>query len=149
MTLLKQFMVLQNKNIFKQIMKKLVFPFFTILIIFLFHYTNIIWLKYYPAIINFLIFCIFFFSLFYKYTIIQQFVLITEPNASEKVLNYTRKVTCIWALFSFINFIISFITIFMNEKVWAIYNGLVSYILVGFVFMIEYCVRLRVIKREY
>ena len=113
-----------------------------------FHFTDIIWFKYYPPLINFIIFCIFFISLFQKYTVIQKFVLLREQNTGENILNYTRRVTYIWAFFTFINFLVSLATVYMSEKVWAIYNGFISYLFIGCVFMIEYFIRLRVIKRE-
>ena len=128
---------------------KAILPFFIMLcVIGIFHFTNIFWFKYYPSIMNFMIFCIFFISLFQKYTIIKRFVLLREPKAGKQILNYTRNVTYIWAIVTLINFFISFYTVFLSEKVWAIYNGFISYFLVSCVFMIEYCIRLRVIKRE-
>lgn len=117
-------------------------------VIAIFHFTNLTVLKLYPSIVNFFLFLVFFLSIFQEKTVIQKMALIMEPDADEAVMNYTRKVTYVWAAFTFLNFIISCITIFTPEKIWAIYNGFISYLLVGLVFIIEYIVRIN-FKRKH
>ena len=114
----------------------------------MFHFTNLVMLKYYPVIVNLILFLIFFTSLFQEKTVIQKFALTMEPDANKHVMDYTRNVTYVWAFFTFLNFLVSYATIFMSEKIWAIYNGLVSYFLVGLIFIIEYIVRIN-FKRKY
>ncbi len=111
-------------------------------VIFLFHFTDLVVLKFYPPIVNFCLFMIFFSSIFQEKTIIQKAALIMEPDANEAVMNYTRKLTYIWAVFTFFNFLVSVVTIFLSEKIWAVYNGCVSYILAGSIFIVEYIVRI-------
>lgn len=43
-----------------------------------------------------------------------------------------------WTLFLFINTLISIFTVFSSLKVWTIYNGLISYILIGSLFIVEF-----------
>lgn len=74
--------------------------------------------------------------------------LLMEPDANEAVMSYTRKLTYVWAAFTFVNFLVSFWTVFLPEKIWAVYNGCISYILVGCVFIIEYIVRIN-FKRKH
>ena len=122
---------------------KYLFPIIVmILVIILFHYTNWIWVKLYPVIVNFFLFCLFFGSIFVKETIIQKFARLMEPDIKPKALEYTRNLTYVWAVFIFLNFLVSVATLFMSEKVWAFYNGFLSYILVGAFFIIEYIVRI-------
>ncbi len=121
---------------------------FTALIITLFHFTHWIAVKYYPVFVNFLIFMTFFTSIFNKETIIQKFARMMEPNIKPKALEYTRKLTYVWVCFTFINFFISFLTVYMPERIWMWYNGCISYILVGIFFAIEYIVRIN-FKRKY
>ena len=97
---------------------------------------------------NLMMFLIFFTSLFQERTVIQKFALAMEPDADERVMDYTRNVTYVWSVFTFLNFAVSLVTVFMSEKIWAIYNGFVSYFLVGLVFIIEYIVRIN-FKRKY
>jgi len=44
---------------------------------------------------------------------------------------YLRRLTTIWAVFFALNAVVAFVTIHLSIGVWAVYNGLVSYILVG------------------
>lgn len=122
---------------------KFLLPFVCMLLIIIcFHYTDFIVLKFYPPIVNFCLFLIFFLSIFQERTVIQKMALLMEPDADDAVMNYTRKVTYVWSVFTFLNFIVSCLTIFTPEKIWTIYNGFISYILVGLVFIIEYIVRI-------
>ena len=118
------------------------------LVIGVFHFTNFVLLKYYPVVMNLMMFLIFFTSLFQERTVIQKFALAMEPDADERVMDYTRNVTYVWLVFTFLNFLVSLGTVFMSEKIWAIYNGFVSYFLVGLDFIIEYIVRIN-FKRKY
>ena len=128
---------------------KFLFPIFImLLVILIFHYTNWIVAKYYPVIVNFVLFCIFFGSTFSEETVIQKMAKLMEPNIKPKALEYTRKLTYIWSIFMLANFFISLATVFMSEKVWAIYNGFLSYMLVGVFFIIEYMVRIN-FKKKY
>lgn len=137
-----------NKNkVFKLL--KTALPFITtIFVIVLFHYTNNICFKCYPAFINLLIFIIFFSSIFQKETIIQKMARIMEPDIKPKALSYTRKLTYVWSLFLFLNFSVAFYSIFANHSFWMFYNGFLSYFLCGMLFIIEYFIRIR-FKRKY
>ncbi len=123
---------------------RFILPFvLTLSIILLFHFTNFIALKFYPVVVNFFIFIAFFSSLFTKQTIIQKFAALTEgKELDKKTLQYTRNLTYIWVIFTLLNFLISILTLFMSEKIWALYNGLISYILIGSIFAVEYPIRL-------
>lgn len=129
---------------------KAVFPIITMFaVIVLFKLTDFPLLKYYPAVVNFGFFAVFFSSVFQKYTVIQKIAMASEgDNIKPWVLDYTRKLTYIWSAFMFINFIIAAATIFMPYKIWAVYNGFISYMLVGGFFVIEYIIRLN-FKRKY
>ena len=127
-------------------------PFFMIMITFivilLFYIKRLVILKFYPPICNFSIFMIFFISLFTKETIIQKFAKLAGDKLSEAAINYTRKITYVWCIFTFINFIFSVITIFLPDKIWILYNGCISYLLVGLLFTIEYIIRINLQKRN-
>ena len=118
------------------------------IIIFAFHYTNLIFFKYYPPIVNFCFFVVFFSSLFQEKTVIQKIALLMEPDADENVMRYTRNLTYVWAVFTLLNFLASVWTIFLSKEMWTLYNGCISYILVGMIFAVEYIVRIK-FKRKY
>ena len=97
---------------------------------------------------NSFIFMVFFCSLFQKETIIQKFALALNKNLSEKELIYTKNLTYIWCIFLFTNLVISIITIFLSDKIWILYNGFISYVLIGILFAVEYIIRIIFRKRN-
>lgn len=121
---------------------------FTIIVVTLFYYTRIFAFKFYPVCMNFFIFIVFFSSLFTKETIIQRIARLTDGNLSEFALKYTKNLTYIWCIFLFLNFLVSLATIFLDDKIWMIYNGCLSYIFVGTFFIIEYIIRI-IMRKKY
>ena len=100
-----------------------------------------IFLKFYPVLMNTAVCTIFTLSL-KKTPLITQFAqkMQKEPLNQEK-LNYTRKATKAWAIFMFMNTVASLITVFLSDEIWAIYNGFISYILIGTMMLSEYIIR--------
>ena len=129
---------------------KMIFPIiFTFVIIGLFHFTNLIALKFYPAVINLAIFILFFSSTFTNETVIQKIARMMEgKELPDIVKNYTRKLTYVWCVFLLFNFLVSSATIFMSSKIWTVYNGCISYLLTGLLFAVEYVIRIR-FKRKH
>ncbi len=123
-------------------------PFITFLAVILFYVKKIVVLKYYPPVCNFVFFLIFFLSCFSKETIIQKIAKVTDGTLTDKVRKYTRNLTYIWVIFIFLNFLISLTTVFMSDEIWMIYNGFLSYVLTGFLFMVEYVIRIALKKRN-
>ena len=70
-----------------------------------------------------------------------------DGELSESALKYTRNLTYIWAGLTFFNFVVSLVTVFLSEEVWALFNGLISYILIGSLFFVEYIIR-TVLKKK-
>lgn len=120
----------------------------TLCIVFLFYIKRLAFLKFYPPICNLTIFMIFFCSLFAKETVIQKFAKMCGDKLEKPARVYTRNLTYVWCVFMFINLLISVWTIFLSDKVWILYNGCISYILVGMLFGIEYIVRTILRKRK-
>ena len=139
------------KNFMKKIfnMFRALLPFLGMFaVIIAFHFTDWIFFKFYPPVVNFGLFVIFFSSTFQEKTVIQKIALSMEPDAKAPVLDYTRKLTYVWSVFMFVNFLVSVWTIFMPKEIWAVYNGIISYILVGILFGVEYIVRIN-FKRKH
>lgn len=120
----------------------------TLCIVFLFYIKRFVFLKFYPPICNFFIFMVFFTSLFAKETIIQKIARAYGDKLEKPAWDYTRRVTYAWSTFTFLNFLISIWTIFLPDKIWIIYNGCISYILIGLMFIIEYMIRIILRKRK-
>jgi len=121
----------------------------TLSIVFLFYIKRIVFLKYYPPVCNFVIFMIFFSSLFSKETVIQKFARLCGDKLEKPALTYTRNLTYVWCIFTFLNFLVSVWTIFLPDKIWILYNGCISYILTGLLFGVEYAVRIIFRKRNF
>ena len=109
-------------------------------------------LRLYSFFVNIGMLCIFFASLFSSESIIYRFATMAQPSirqsiTRDKVKGYCWKVTVIWCCFFVLNGSVSFWTaIFASEKIWAIYNGCISYILMGTLFAGEFIVRVIVQK---
>ena len=80
-------------------------------------------------------------SLFSKETVIQKIAKNIDGELTNKQKNYTRKLTYVWCAVTFLNFAISAFTVFMSDNIWILYNGLISYIFIGTVFLVEFLFR--------
>lgn len=96
----------------------------------------------YPIVINIALFVSFALSLKNGPCVIEQFARIVEPELSDKAVKYTEKVTMVWCLFFIINAIVSgYTAVALSVEQWAIYNGLIAYVLIGTLFLGEWVVR--------
>ena len=88
----------------------------TLCVVFLFYVKRFVFLKFYPPVCNCFLFLVFFVSLFTKETVIQKFARMCGDKLEKQAWDYTRKVTYVWSVFTFINLIISIWTIFLPDK---------------------------------
>ena len=99
-------------------------------------------LKLYPVIISFSFLTIFSYSLFKPPSVIERLARLQEPELPPEGVRYTRKVTQVWCLFFVFNMAIALYTVFFaTTEVWALYNGLISYLLMGTLFIVELAYR--------
>lgn len=105
------------------------------------------YVKFYPVCIN--IFLLFNFSItlirppnmVYRFALLQRKSIEEHPDR-EYIESYCKKVTWIWIIFFITNAGIAFATALMtNPIIWATYNGLISYIIMGIIFLTEIIVR--------
>ena len=127
---------------FAQNKQKNIFFLVCLLSCLLFCINNALFLKIYPVLMNAMIGLGFALSL-RTTPLITVFAQKMHYNMTDEVINYTRKATVAWAIFMFFNMLCSLITVFMSDFVWTIYNGLISYLLIGLMFMGEFIVRQR------
>ena len=112
-------------------------------------FNNLKLVLYYPVFVNALFFVIFFFSLYSGDAIITRFAKLTQKEGilPDYAISYTRKVTVVWSIFFIINGLIALYTAINNDiEVWTLYNGLVSYILIGCLMAIEFVIRIIIRK---
>lgn len=103
-------------------------------------------LLYYPVWMNAGMLLLFAASLWFPPTVIERLARLMEGELDHHAIAYTRKVTQVWCVFFLINGAIAFATAWLGDwDIWAMYNGLISYILMGLLMFIEWQVR-RVVK---
>lgn len=112
-----------------------------------------IFLKLYSVVISVTLLFVFGGSLFFPPNIIFRFALLGDKSVkgsvfSSNVENYCKKVCVVWCAFFIINGSISVYTsLFASDRVWSIYNGGISYAVMGLLFAIEFIVRKQVDKK--
>jgi uncharacterized membrane protein len=103
------------------------------------------WLLAYPVFVSLLFFAVFAYSLFHPPTVVERLARLEDPDLPPKGVAYTRKVTRVWSGFFLINAAISMATVWYGERwVWSLYNGGVSYVLMGLLMAGEMAVRRKV-----
>jgi len=104
---------------------------------------------FYPVWMNAALLLVFLASLWRKPSVITRLATLMEGSLSEKATAYTEKVTLVWALFFLLNGTISLATAVHGDiELWTLYNGFLSYVLIGLLFVIEWSVR-RVVKHRH
>lgn len=102
-------------------------------------------LKFYPVMMSLGFLVLFGSSLFSSVSFVERLARIRDPNLSEKVIAYTRKVTWVWSGFFLLNGTIAAMTaLWATDKVWMLYNGMIAYLLMGILAAAEWLVRQRV-----
>ncbi|MGX9416881.1 hypothetical protein ACXJY6_03240 [Vibrio sp. RC27] len=101
---------------------------------------------YYPVGINISLLITFFLSLFYGQPIITKVAQITT-TLDEAGLIYTRNLTKLWVVFFAVNGCIALITTQLSFEIWALYNGGISYVLIGSFISGEWIYRKRVLEK--
>lgn len=102
-------------------------------------------LLFYPVAVNLILLTVFSHSLSQPQTIIEKFARIKHPQLQKKAIKYTRKVTIYWCVFFLFNGLIALTTCLIgNIYWWTLYNGLISYTLIGLFMGIEWIIRLKV-----
>ena len=118
-----------------------------------------IFLKLYSVAISLTLLLVFASSLVFKPNIIFRFACFGDKSVKgssfeEAVNQYCKKVTVIWCIFFILNGSASAFTALynfgseeLNDKIWSVYNGGISYVLMGLLFAVEFLVRMRVDKK--
>jgi len=113
-----------------------------ILISVTFFYNSIVALKLYPVLINASLLLVFLISLRFPPTAIERLARLKDPNLPPEGVSYTRKITVIWSVFFIFNGLVALYTaMFTNIEIWTFYNGLISYVLMGTLFISEWLYR--------
>ncbi|MBN2527369.1 MAG: hypothetical protein JXR76_13320 [Deltaproteobacteria bacterium] len=102
-----------------------------------------------PTVVNATLFCTFGWTLLKGPSMIARFAAISEPVMTDRIHQYCRKVTVVWCLFFIVNGTIATYTAFCTSKeYWTLYNGLISYILIGVLLGTEFLIRQTIKKKK-
>lgn len=101
-----------------------------------------------PVWISLAMLAVFGWSLYSPPSMIERFARLAQPQLPLQAVAYTRRVTQIWCVFFIVNAAVALWTaLAASLQVWTLYNGLVSYLLMGLLLGIEFLVRRRVQRR--
>lgn len=104
---------------------------------------------FYPVWMNLAMLCVFLLSLWKKPAVVTRLARLMGGELSERAVAYTEKVTWVWVAFFVVNGSVSLGTVLWGDiDLWTLYNGLIAYVLMGLLFMIEWGVR-RVVKNKH
>ena len=99
-------------------------------------------LRYYPVCLSALMLALFVISLFRPPTVIEQIARIKEPDLPPAAIPYTRKVTIVWCGFFAFNGAMALYSVLATDmEFWVIYNGGISYGLIGILLVGEFIIR--------
>ncbi|SAL46111.1 hypothetical protein AWB74_02031 [Caballeronia arvi] len=86
----------------------------------------------YPSLVNFGLLIAFGATLVRGPSMIEKFARIGTPDLSEPAVRHTRRVTQIWCAFFAANGLFSLYTaLYWSREAWSLYNGAISYGLIG------------------
>jgi uncharacterized membrane protein/acyl-CoA synthetase (AMP-forming)/AMP-acid ligase II len=112
-----------------------------------------VFLKLYPVAVSGTLLAVFSSSLLFPPSIIFRMACLADRSiqgsvAERRIEGYCRKVCAVWCLFFICNgTIAAYTAFFCSDRVWSVYNGGVSYILMGILFAVEYIIRKQVDKK--
>lgn len=104
-------------------------------------------LKLYPVLMNALFLCVFGATLFFPPPMVFRLAVLQDKTikgslAEKRVGAYCRKVTMLWCAFFILNGGVAAYSVFWaSDAFWSLYNGGISYILIGVLFAGEFTVR--------
>lgn len=105
--------------------------------------------KLYPVLVNAVLLAVFGYSLRHPPSAVERLARLTEPDLPPSGVRYTRKVTAVWCVFFVGNgAAATYTAAFSSDATWALYNGLIAYVLMGCLMGAEWVVRQSVKRRD-
>lgn len=99
-------------------------------------------LKLYPVLMSVGALSIFAFTLWRPPSMIERFARLHQPDLPASGVRWTRKVTQVWCAFFAVNACIALATVlWATTEQWAMYNGFISYVLMGVLLVGEFILR--------
>ncbi|MGJ4749149.1 hypothetical protein ACQV5M_22485, partial [Leptospira sp. SA-E8] len=103
-------------------------------------------LKLYPVLVNAVLLAVFAWSLRHPPAVIERLARLAEPALPPSGVAYTRGLTRVWCGFFIVNGLLALVTALWprqagGDEIWALYNGLIAYLLMGLLFAGEWLLR--------
>jgi len=106
-------------------------------------------LRLYPAAVNLGMLTLFGGSLLFPPSMIERFARLDDPNLPAAAIGYTRRVTQLWCAFFIGNGAVAVHTaLHASRDAWALYNGVIAYLLMSGLFGGEWLYRKFFLKRK-
>ena len=103
-------------------------------------------LRLYPSAVSLSMLILFGATLVHPPTMVERFARLQREELSAASVRYTRHVTQAWCLFFIANgAIAAYTAVFASREAWALYNGVIAYILMGTLFAGERVLRRRLL----
>lgn len=110
---------------------------------------NPLFIKVYPVVISTLTGTVFLISLYFPPSMVERFARLKEKNLPEAAIPYLKTVTKVWVVFLYGNAVVALGTVlYGNWKIWVVYNGCISYMLMGGLIVGEYLIRKKVKQKH-
>jgi len=105
-------------------------------------------LLWYPVAVSLVMLLLFGGSLFSTMPLVERLARLREPQLPPEGVRWTRRVTQIWCLFFIFNGSVATVTCLVgNLHWWTLWNGIISYLLMGSVMATEWLLRQRMKRR--
>jgi uncharacterized membrane protein len=105
-------------------------------------------LLWYPVVVNALLLLLFASSLWRGMPLVERIARLREPQLPARAVRYTRRVTQVWCGFFVFNGGVALMTCLLADlRIWTLWNGCISYLLMGSLMAGEWLLRQRVRKQ--
>lgn len=95
-----------------------------------------------PVFVHVSMFMVFYGSLHTESSLIERFARLDFPEMPDEIVAYCRSVTAVWSAFFAINIVLCIgLALWVEDSVWALYNGAIIYLLLGLMMVSEYVFR--------
>ncbi|WP_336777156.1 hypothetical protein [Pantoea sp. USHLN256] len=105
-------------------------------------------LLWYPLVVNVLLLLLFGASLWSPMPLVERLARLREADLPARAVRYTRRVTQVWCGFFIFNGSVALVTCLLNDvTLWTLWNGCISYLLMGTLMGGEWLLRQRIRKQ--
>ena len=102
--------------------------------------------KAYPVLVSLTVCAAFSYSLYAPPSVVERIARLRTPQLPPEAVRYTRRVTAVWAGFTFANALIcAGLAAYGSLAAWTLWTGALSYLLMGTLFAGEYLLRRRLL----